>query len=457
MNTGTSRRSRKHADPAMPALVLKMEHYGSLGIVRSLGRLGVPVYGIDRNESAPGFHSRYCAGRFLWDVDSAPEADTIDYLLKIGKRLGTQSVLIPTSDEMAILVADFAEVLEQSFVFPQTRFNTVARLTDKKEMYALAKRFHIPVPQTEFPRSRNDIQDYLDHIRFPILLKGINGSKLEERTGKKMVIVHDYSRLLELYDEMEDPAEPNLMLQEYIPGGDEAAWMFNGYFNRESDCLCAFTGRKIRQNPIHTGMTSLGICISNTTVSTMTQRFAKEVGYRGIIDIDYQYDPRDRQYKMLDVNPRVGATFRLFVDMNDDDVVRVMYRDMIGRTTIPTPVREGRRWLVEDKDILSTIKYFKEGTLTARRWFASLRGIEETGYFDRRDLFPFFRMLRNHVRRRIRKLLNYFRHVDRGTAATPEKITIQKWISGHVSTPTTNHQRQYGIESLADRPGRERN
>jgi len=30
---------------SMPVLVLPMDHYGSLGVMRSLGRLGVPVYG----------------------------------------------------------------------------------------------------------------------------------------------------------------------------------------------------------------------------------------------------------------------------------------------------------------------------------------------------------------------------------------------------------------------------
>jgi D-aspartate ligase len=47
----------------------------------------------------------------------------------------------------------------------------------------------------------------------------------------------------------------------------------------------------------------------------------QEIGYSGIVDIGYRYDRRDGEYKLLDVNPRVGATFRLFVDSNGMDVV----------------------------------------------------------------------------------------------------------------------------------------
>ena len=47
----------------------------------------------------------------------------------------------------------------------------------------------------------------------------------------------------------------------------------------------------------------------------------KEVGYRGILDIGWRYDARDDRYKLLDVNPRLGASFRLFVGKGGMDVL----------------------------------------------------------------------------------------------------------------------------------------
>ena len=54
-------------------------------------------------------------------------------------------------------------------------------------------------------------------------------------------------------DKLEDPEIPNLMVQEYIPGLDDQIYIFNGYFDGQSDCRIGFTGNKIRQYPIHVG------------------------------------------------------------------------------------------------------------------------------------------------------------------------------------------------------------
>jgi len=48
-------------DISTPAVVLGCGRQGGLGIVRSLGRLGVPVYGIDADRFTPAF-SRSTAG-----------------------------------------------------------------------------------------------------------------------------------------------------------------------------------------------------------------------------------------------------------------------------------------------------------------------------------------------------------------------------------------------------------
>jgi len=88
--------------------------------------------------------------------------------------------------------------------------------------------------------------------------------------------------------------------------------MFNGYFNDRSECLVAFA-RKFARTRFYRGVTSLGICLKNDIVEETTKKFMKAIGYKGILDIGYRYDARDGKYKLLDVNPRIGATFRLFV------------------------------------------------------------------------------------------------------------------------------------------------
>ncbi len=375
-------------DPSTPVLVLRSHSHGGLNIMKSLGPLGIDVYNIDPDHFSPAHYSRYCRGRFFGDIEHSPAKNSLAYLEAIHGKIGRRAILIPTTDATTRFVDQWKVILRDWFIFPDQPLGLVNALCSKKEMYHLARQHGIPTPECCFPMSRADLWDFLQTAKFPVMLKGIDGQRLWERTGKKMFIVRTPEELIKKYALTEDPAGNNLMLQEYIPGGDDTVWMFNGYFNHESEELVGFTGKKIRQCPIHTGSTSLGICLRNDEVAATTRRFMKEVGYRGILDIGYRYDARDGLYKVLDVNPRIGATFRLFVGTNGVDVARALYLDLTGQRVIPTGAIEGRKWIVEDLDLASSYRYFREGGLTIGDWIRSLRGIDEAAFLSLRDPLP---------------------------------------------------------------------
>jgi predicted ATP-grasp superfamily ATP-dependent carboligase len=141
-------------------------------------------------------------------------------------------------------------------------------------------------------------------------------------------------------------------------------------------------------------MTCLGVCEPNEAVAETTKRFMAAIGYRGALDIGYRYDARDGEYKLLDVNPRLGATFRLFVDPRTGmDVARALYLDLTGQAVPPAAQRNGRKWIVEPWDVRSSLRYAKDGRLTLRGWLRSLRGVEEAAWFAGDDLRPFVMML----------------------------------------------------------------
>ena len=92
-------------------------------------------------------------------------------------------------------------------------------------------------------------------------------------------------------------------------------------------------------------MTALGMCLPNPAIESATRALAKAVGYRGILDIGYRYDARDSSYKLLDVNPRLGATFRLFVASNGMDVARAEYLHFTGQRIPVSHISAGRKWI----------------------------------------------------------------------------------------------------------------
>ncbi len=376
-------------DTSVPVVIMYVYHYGQVGAIRSLGRLGVSVRGIDPDPTAPGLFSRYCKGKFLWDVDGAKPQETVRYLLDVGKKIGQKSLLIHTTDISSTLLADYADELSERYIFPRVTPELVQGLASKKGLYFLAKKLGIPTPETCFPQSIDELDEYLKDAVFPIMVKEIFRPP---HAPKRMFIAKNRVDLFDFYCKYENAQNPNFMLQEYIPGGDDCIWFLNGYFDSNSECLYSIVGKKIRQSPIHTGVASLGICLKNEAVDQLTKRFMKSIGYRGILDIGYRYDARDGKYKVLDVNPRIGASFRLLVGNNGLDSPRAAYLDLTGQKVPASQIVEGRKWFIEDRDLVSSFRYYREKSLTFPNWVKSFRGVRESAWFAWDDPAPFFVM-----------------------------------------------------------------
>jgi D-aspartate ligase len=366
-------------------------------IVRTLGRLGIPMYGVHTNPSSPVARSRYWWKNFTWNLTEASPEKSVDWLLQLGRKIGSRPILIPTCDSSCLFVADNADALREGFRFPNQPDGLACSLSSKKQMYLLCKKHSIPTAETAFPQSRDDVVEFLKSATFPVMLKCIDNTILS-RIDMRVVLVKDAETLLDYYDKMEAPDIGNFMLQEYMPGGSELIWMFNGYFDDESRCLFGLTGQKLRQYPTYTGSTSLGICVANDVVAKQTKDFMKALGYRGILDLGYKYDIRTDQYKLFDVNPRIGTAFRLFVDTYGMDVAQVLYRDLTGQPVLSGEPREGRKWIVENFDVASSLTLYRDGKLGFREWIRSFKGVEEASWFAADDLLPFVMMGRHSLR-----------------------------------------------------------
>jgi len=376
-------------DNSAPVLVLQSGHHGGLGIVRSLGRLGVPVYCAGSSRWEPSGNSRYCRRWFVLKIENDSSTDNVIGLREIAARIGGKPILIPTSDEQAVWVADNRSSLREVFQFPYQHAGLANSLCNKNRMQAMARHNGVPTAEWTVPKSKQDVLDYLETATYPVMVKATDAERLRVRVGGTKFLVHDPDDLLDLYSRAVECGEANLLFQEYIPGED---WMFNGYFNQNSECLFGITGRKIRRFPARTGVTSLGICSRNDTVEKMTVDFMKAIGYQGILDIGFRKDQRDGLYKVLDVNPRIGCTFRLFTSFEGLDVARALYLDLTQQPVPRAQSIEGRRWIVEDFDAFSSLSAWIGGTLSLKEWVGSLRGVQEPACFASDDLLPWLLM-----------------------------------------------------------------
>lgn len=382
---------------ATPILIFGLSrgvfHHGALGVARSAGRLGIAVHRIGCERFAPARLSRYNRS---WSTipENTGRERVLNALRQARAEIGP-AVLVPIDDPSSVFVDEHAAELAQDFLFPRQPDGLARELSSKRGMYELCRRHNIPTPLSVFPTCEDDVREHAAQNGFPVVAKCINAGDAPPGSPR-VAIAQTERQLLCAYRAMEPAAngmEPagnsNVMLQEYVPGTPETVWMFNGYFDRQSECRIGFTGKKIRQSPPYTGATTLGVCLSNDTVLDTTVRFMKEIGYRGILDIGYRFDRRDGLYKLLDVNPRIGGTFRLFVGGSGLDVLRALHSDLTGHDVPPSSPPEGRRWIVEPLDLASSLVYIRRKDITPLNWLRSLRHVSEAAWFAADDPLPF--------------------------------------------------------------------
>jgi predicted ATP-grasp superfamily ATP-dependent carboligase len=165
--------------------------------MRSLGRLGIAVFGVSNRGADPAFSSRYCRGRYVVPYSEANQEVLKRALLNISATLGRKALLVPTSDETAQFVADNSSDLREHFLFQDNTASLVRQLASKQEMFGLARKHGVPTPETLFPTSTADVETYAETGRFPVMLKAIYGNRQEARGQRKMQVAETPAQLRE--------------------------------------------------------------------------------------------------------------------------------------------------------------------------------------------------------------------------------------------------------------------
>jgi hypothetical protein len=107
-------------DITIPAVVLDAhpDAAGGLNAIRSLGRLGVAVFGVHDSPWAPAAQSRYLAGRLFVRPGPDHAERTREGLVWLARRIGRRAVLIPAGGVAEAFLAERAASLRHWFLMP---------------------------------------------------------------------------------------------------------------------------------------------------------------------------------------------------------------------------------------------------------------------------------------------------------------------------------------------------
>jgi predicted ATP-grasp superfamily ATP-dependent carboligase len=341
-------------DTSVPLVILKIGHYplhhGGVGAIRTLGRAGVPVYAMTEDRLTPAALSRYLRGAFVARTTGLEDdGSLLELFASVGRRIGRRAIALPTDDEAASFVAEHADALSPWFLTPRIPPTLPRRVGSKRGLHETCLELGLATPAAAFPSSLDEVAEFARTARFPVVAKNVDPwLRLRAPAVPNSTLVRSPAALLELAADW--PAAPQVMLQEYIPRDAAEDWIFHGYADASSTCRVALTGVKYRSWPPRAGVTSYARMVPNEELAWRSTELLRRLGYQGIVDLDWRFDRRDQEYKLLDFNPRVGAQFRLFETTAGIDVVRAMHLDLTGRPIPPGDPKTGRGFRVEYLD-----------------------------------------------------------------------------------------------------------
>jgi D-aspartate ligase len=359
--------------------------YQGLGIVRSLGRRGVPVCVIDDERSIARF-SRY-ATHSVQVGALRDAAETVETVLAVGRRLGLDGwVLYPTREETVIAFSRHRDRLAEQFRVPTPPWETTQWAWDKRNTYRKAAELDIPTPRTWYPRGADDV-DGIDG-RPPYAIKPAIKEHFLYATKAKAWRADDRAQLRSLVAKAAELVGPGeVMVQELIPGDGRQQFAYCAFF-KDGQAVGSLVARRRRQHPHDFGRASTFVeSIDLPVLERLSERFLRAIDYYGLVEVEYKLDARDGEYKLLDVNARTWGYHSLGAGAGVDFPF-LLYADQLGLPVGACRARTGVRWIRLATDVPAAVVDIVRGRLGLGAYLQSLRKFEIEAVFSREDPYP---------------------------------------------------------------------
>lgn len=359
--------------------------YQGLGIVRSLGRHRIPVYVVDDERSIARF-SRF-ATRALRVPDLRDPTTAVESVLDIGRRHGLHGwVLYPTRDEIVAAFSQEREALAEVFRVPTPPWETVRTAWDKRRTYRLAEELGIPTPRTSYVTSVEEL-GALD-LAFPVVIKPAIKEHFIHEAKVKALRADNPAQLEDIFGRVCAVIPPDeIMLQELIPGGGERQFSYCAFF-KDGAPVATMVVRRTRQHPHDFGRSSTYVeTVDLPELEGPSARFLQEIGYYGLVEMEYKLDASSGLYKLLDVNARTWG-FHTVGRRAGVDFPLLLFRDQLGHPVQSCRAAPGIRWVRLTTDLPTGVGEILRGRLGIRRFLESVTNFETEAVFERGDLLP---------------------------------------------------------------------
>jgi len=361
-------------------------HYQGLGVIRALATRGVHVVLVDHEPCMARF-SKYVHAFYRCPNPRDEEAFFL-FLQRLADRGGVNGwVIFPTDDETVFFLARHRAQLEEMYRVTTPEWDVIKFAYNKKESYRLAERLNIPIPKTFCPEKEEDLSGC--NVAFPVLVKPAVMRDFFRVTGKKVFRAKNPNELVILYRKACTIIKPDeILIQEEVPDVAKNLYSFCPMYKNKK-VLARITAKRSRQHPMDFGHASTFVeTVDIPELEVLGNRFLSAINYYGLCEVEFIQDPRDEEYKFLEVNPRIWGWHTLAIRAGVN-LPYWVYRDMLGYSCTNGYYQKGVKWIRLTTDVPTVVKEIAKRKMTLGEYIRTLHGEKEFAVFSLRDPLPF--------------------------------------------------------------------
>lgn len=383
------------------AIVLGVNgHPRAVAAVRSLGRAGIPLIGVQTRVVTQECHSRYLRRTFIVEPT---ENEFLPFLESLGQNGG--GVLVGVYDRYLILVSKHAHSLSKHFTLTMPPWEILGRVMDHARLYEIARQAGLTTPAFFKPRDEGDLRRIvaaLDLAHREYLLKTIPGvGPAELSSGRATKVAGPdpatiRSNCLEIFSRLgEFP-----LIAEVVPGEANQCLGVTMVVDRSHTPVLAYCTQRLKVqlysrggfvHPYELGSNVYCESVHDEEAMEAAAHLVKAVGYYGLITLEFRRDPRDQKLILIKADPRVIRPTSLSAALGMDTPIALYRLAVDGTAEAPPsyPARVGWLW---ETALLETVWNNRDHRSLLQEMLAVARNIgriKAFAYFSVLDPLPF--------------------------------------------------------------------
>jgi predicted ATP-grasp superfamily ATP-dependent carboligase len=386
------------------AFVLGLDVNG-IGHIRSLGAMGIKVYGIytEKSDEALGRYSRCCVP-ILCSFGKDDHLRFKEKLISLTRGIPSKPVLFATSDYFVNFISEFRNELSNYFLFNIPDKRILDRIANKKSVGRLAEKAQIQTPETFTISKVNTLQTISKNLQYPCLIKPMDSFSVN--FPGTSIIINNAIELEQFYCKNSIFIE-NTIIQEIIPGDECNIYQCTCYYNKDGHPLQLFTMQKIHQFPPDFGIAVLGRSIIKRDLLELTQHFLTKIGYTGFASVEYKWHSLEKKYYLIEINPRLPWYNSLFSSCGVN-FPYIAYQDQKYSNKyirLNNKQKVNCSWLYFRNDIAAYWKRKQKGEiLNILKWFKPMFKARGFAYWSKSDPLPFFMAILDFLKWILKKI-----------------------------------------------------